>query len=88
MCPGSAASVMWGAMKTVLHFNVYDRFTVAVSRDRGGWWVVEAIGNDGKRHVLPDVVIAPTAGPDEIADHLEVAFHEDGEPGKAVRPLD
>ncbi len=75
-------------MKTVLHFDVYGRFTVAVSRDRGGWWVVEAIGNDGKRHVLSDVVIAPTAGPEEIADHLEVAFHEAGKPGAEVRRLD
>ena len=67
---------------------MYGQFTVAVSRDRGGWWVVETISADGKRHVLSDVVISPTAGPDEIADHLDVTFHEAAQPGDVVRLLD
>ena len=67
-----------------LRFDVYGHFRVVVHRGPDGWWVAEEVSDEGKRRFLPSVVIPPDAGPDEIADHLEVMFHEAAQPGGQV----
>jgi hypothetical protein len=71
----------------VLRFDVYGRLTVLLRNAGGEWWIAEAIGSDGKRCRLPDVVIPLDAGPTQIVDRLEALYHEWARPGTRVRPI-
>jgi len=71
-----------------LRFEVYGRFRVNLHREEDGWWVAERLGADGKRSVLPEVVVPPDADPQQIADHLEAMFHEWARPGTRISRID
>ena len=70
-----------------LRFRVYDRWTVDVRRGRAGGWVAYAVGEDGKRSRLRDLVIPDEASPEEIADMIDVEFHELARPGQEITRL-
>lgn len=61
-------------------FDVYGRHRVLVDDDRVPWLV----GSDGKRSRIDALVIPVDADGDEIADLLDVAFHEMATPGDKV----
>lgn len=61
-------------------YDVYGRHRVLVDEERVPWLV----GADGKRSRIDALVIPPDADGDEIADLLDVAFHEMAGPGDKV----
>ena len=71
-----------------LEFDVYGHFRVNLHRGEDGWWVAERVGDDGKRSLLPEVVVPPDADAHRIADHLEAMFHEWARPGARIVQID
>jgi hypothetical protein len=61
---------------------------VLVTRRPSGRWRVEQVGRDGKRRLLPDVLLPDEAAEPEIPGFLEAAFHEMGRPGERITRLD
>ncbi len=61
-------------------FDVYGRHRVFIDADRRAWLV----GDDGKKSPIEVLVIPPDADGEEVADLLDVAFHEHARPGDKV----
>jgi hypothetical protein len=61
-------------------YDVYGRHRVLIDADRVPWLVE----GDGKRTRIEALVIPTDADGDEIADLLDVAFHELAGPGDKV----
>ncbi|HSG78320.1 MAG TPA: hypothetical protein VLD62_01975 [Acidimicrobiia bacterium] len=62
----------------------YGSMSLVLRDDGGTWWVVEAIGADGKRRPAPEVVIPTDVDDARIVDELEALYHEAGRPGSRI----
>lgn len=67
-----------------IRFDVYGRFRIAVERTDLGWRVTR-LGLDGKRS-YEDLLIG--VAEEELADALEVLYHELGRPGAVIRRIE
>jgi hypothetical protein len=68
-----------------IRFDVYGHFTVEVIRTTDGWRIVRL--SDGKRSLHPEFLVSGV-GEDDLADELEVLYHELGRPDARIRRIE
>ena len=69
-----------------MRFDVYGRYRVEVIR-KDGSWIVYRLG-DGKRRIVPDLVIPSSIQPQDVRTYLDDILHELARPGAAIRQID
>ncbi len=69
-----------------MRFDVYGRFKLEVIRD-GGRWIAYRL-DDGKRRMMPDLIVPSDLDADEVESYLDDMLHEWAGPGKKIRQID
>ena len=68
-----------------MRFDIYGRFQLEVVRE-GECWVAYRL-DDGKRRVMPDLVVPSDLSAEEVETYLDDMLHEWAKPGTVIRRI-
>jgi hypothetical protein len=67
-------------------FNVYGRFVIDVVREKDRWAMFEVV--PGKRLRITDFAIPPSLDESQLPQYLDDIYHEMGQPGDKIVPIE